>query len=92
MAKKKRQSLVERERNKEGGGTISKVQLFSCYAASLLIVILCVVEARKPETQASGNPAMYYCLAALGVAFSIFITVRNNSAKKNPTPTGKRLK
>lgn len=92
MAKKTRQNLVEREKNKKGDGTISKVQLWSCYAASALIVVLCVLEALKPETQASGNPVLYYFLAALGVAYSVFITVRNNSAKKADSPKGRRLK
>ena len=46
MAKKTRQNLVEREKNKKGDGTISKVQLWSCYAASALIVVLCVLDAR----------------------------------------------
>ena len=91
MAKQKRQNLVEREKNKKGN-TISKMQLYSCYAASALIVVLCVVEALKPETQAAGNPAMYYFLAVLGVVFSIFITVRNNSAGQKSAPAGKRLK
>jgi len=91
MAKKKRQTMMEREQNRRTG-TVSKMQLLSCYAASALIVILCVVEALKPETQASGSPGMYYALAALGVAFSVFITVRNNAAKKQDTPRGNRLK
>ena len=92
MAKKKRQNLVEREQNRKGDGTISRLQLYSCYGASLLIVILCVTEALKPETQASGNPSMYYLLAALGVGYSVYITLRNNASKKKPAPTGKRLK
>ena len=91
MAKQKRQNLVEREKNKKGN-TISKMQLYSCYAASALIVVLCVMEALKPETQASGSPAMYYFLAVLGVVFSVFITVRNKGAEKKSVPTGKRLK
>jgi predicted membrane chloride channel (bestrophin family) len=91
MAKQKRQNLIEREKNKKVG-SISKLQLYSCYAASLLIVVLCIVEALKPETQASGNATTYYFLAVLGVAFSIYITVRNNAAKKKDVPTGKRLK
>lgn len=92
MGKQKRQNLVEREKSKKGSGTISKMQLLSCYAASALIVVLCVVEALKPETQTSGNPAMYYFLAVLGVVFSVFITVRNNSAEKKSAPSGNRLK
>lgn len=92
MAKQKRQNLVEREKNRKGNGTISKMQLYSCYAASALIAILCIVEALKPETQANGNPSMYYFLAVLGVAFSVFITVRNNGAKKKSVPSGRRLK
>lgn len=92
MAKKKKQSFVEREQSRKGKGTISRLQLFSCYGASLLIVVLCLMEAWKPETQATGDPAMYYFLAALGVGFSIFITVRNNAAKKEPAAPGRRLK
>ena len=67
MEKKTSQNLVEREKNKKGDGTISKVQLWTCYAASAVIVILCVPEARKSETQASGKAALYCFLAALRV-------------------------
>ena len=91
MAKQKRQNLIEREKNKKTG-SISKLQLYSCYAASALIVVLCIVEALKPETQTSGNPSTYYFLAIVGIAFSVFITVRNNAAKKKDVPTGRRLK
>lgn len=91
MAKKTRESLMQREKNRRGDGTISKVQLFSCYGASALIVILCIVEALKPETQASGNPAVYYLLAVLGVVFSVIITVRDRNARKSAQPKGKRL-
>ena len=87
----KRQNIVERESSKKGNGTISKAQLISCYAASALIVILCVVEARKPETVADGNAVFYYLLAALGIAFSVYITIRNRNAKKKPAD-GPRLK
>ena len=87
----KRQNVIEREKNKKGNGTISKPQLLSCYAASALIVILGVAEAMKPETAANGNPGLYYLLAVLGVAFSVFITIRNKGAKKKQTG-GPRLK
>lgn len=89
MAKQKRQHLMEQEKKRKGDRTISGVQLVSCYIASAAIVVLCVMEAMKPET---ANPPMYYLLAVLGVAFSVFITVRNNSLKKNSLPSGKRLK
>ena len=92
MAKKDRQNLIEREKNKKGDGTISKVQLYSCYGASALIVILCLMEALRPETQTNGNPAMYYLLAALGVGYSVFITFRNRSAKNKKVSSGPRLK
>lgn len=91
MAKKTRESLMQREKNRRGDGTISKTQLLSCYAASALIVVLCIVEALKPETQTSGDPAMYYLLAVLGVAFSVIITVRDRNARKSDQPKGKRL-
>lgn len=92
MAKQKRQNLMEREKSRKGDGTISKVQLISCYAASALIAVLCVMEALKPETQSSGNPSMYYFLAVLGVGFSVYITIRNNGAKKAPKNQAPRLK
>ena len=91
MAKKTRESLIQREKNRRGDGTSSKTQLFSCYGASALIVILYIVEALKPETQTSGNPGMYYLLAVLGVVFSVIITVRDRNARKSPQPKGKRL-
>lgn len=87
----KRQNLVEREKNRKGNGTISRAQLISCYAASALIVVLCVAEAMKPETAVNENPILYYLLAILGAAFSVFITVRNKSAKKKQKD-GPRLK
>lgn len=91
MAKKKKQNLMEREKNRKGDGTISRTQLLSCYVASALIAVLCVWEALKPETQASGDPVMYYVLAVLGVAYSVFITIRNHNAKKK-AQGGNRLK
>lgn len=93
MAKKTKQSIMEREKNKKGDGTISNVQLWSCYIVSAIIVVLCVVEALKPETQAAGDAPLYYGLAILGAAYSVFITIRNNSAKKKKSegPKGKRL-
>ena len=92
MAKKQKQNPMERQKNKKGDGTISKVQLLSCYAASAIIAVLCIWEALKPETQASGDPIMYYVLAVLGVAYSVLITVRNNNAKQKSESKGKRLK
>ena len=93
MAKKTKQSIMEREKNKKGDGTISNVQLWSCYIVSAIIVVPCILEALKPETQASGDAPLYYGLAILGAAYSVFITIRNNSAKKKKSegPKGKRL-
>lgn len=92
MAKQKRQTLIERERNKKGNGTISKTQLISCYVVSALIAVLCVVEALKPQTRAEGDDVLYYFLAVLGVAFSVLITVRNKKAKKTADFKAPRLK
>ena len=86
----KHQNVIQRERNRKGNGTLSAAQLISCYIASALIVILCVMEATKPETAAEGSPALYYLLAVLGIAFSVFITVRSKGAKKKPV-SGPRL-
>jgi hypothetical protein len=91
MAKKKRQNLMEREKNKKGDGTITRTQLLSCYVSSLIIVVLCVWEGLKPETRENGDPTMYFILAALGVVYSVIITKRNNDAKKK-AQGGNRLK
>lgn len=92
MASSKGQNVIQREKNKKGNGTITKVQLISCYAVSALIVVLCIIEAMKPETIAQENQVMYYILAVVGVAFSVGITIRNNKAKKSAQYTGPRLK
>lgn len=52
MAKQKRKNLVEREKSRKGNGTISGLQLVSCYVASGLIVVLCLVEANSPQVRA----------------------------------------
>ncbi len=62
-------------------GEISTARLISCYAASLLICILCVREALKPDT-AGDSAAIYLTLAAVGVLFSVFITVYSRKAAK----------
>lgn len=92
MAKQKRKNLVEREKSRKGNGTISGVQLASCYVASALIVVLCLVEAANPQVQAEGDPALYYVLAVLGIAFSLWITLKNSRAKKAADPGYPRLK
>ncbi len=91
MAKKQKQNPYERQKNKKGDGTITRTQLLSCYASSLIIVVLCVWEGLKPETQENGDPTMYFILAALGVAYSVLITIRNHNAKQK-AQGGKRLK
>lgn len=92
MAKQKRKNLVEREKSRKGNGTISGLQLASCYVASGLIVVLCLVEASSPQVQAEGDPALYYVLAALGIAFSLWITLKNSRAKKAADASHPRLK
>ena len=91
MAKQKRQNAYQRQQNRQNGN-ISKTQLYSCYVSSVVIAVLCVLEALKPETQASGSPAMYYSLAVLGVMSSVAITIRSKKAEKNSQPAGTRLK
>lgn len=92
MAKQKRKNLVEREKGRKGNGTISGIQLASCYAASGLIVVLCLVEASNPQVRAEGDPALYYGLAVLGILFSLWITLKNSRAKKDANTNHPRLK
>ena len=92
MAKKQRQNPYERQKNKKGDGTITRTQLLSCYASSLVIAVLCIWEALKPEMRGTGEATTYYVLATLGVVYSIIITKRNKDAKQKAEPQGKRLK
>lgn len=82
MAKAKKQSVIEREKNRKGKGTISNIQLISVYIAAALIVILCMIQAASPEEPA---PHMYYILAVLAVVYVVYITVRNHKAKNADT-------
>lgn len=90
MAKSKKQSVIEREKNRKGKGTLSTIQLVSVYIAAALIVILCMIQAAAPEEP---NPHMYVILAILAVAYVVYITVRDQKAKKAASgTTGPRLK
>lgn len=89
MAKKKQ---IENPHKKQGDGTISGGVLLSCYIASALIVLLCAMEAMKPETQAEGNVALYVVLAVIGVLFSVYITLRSRKNQREKEEKGIRLK
>lgn len=88
MAKKKQ---FDNPHKKQGDGTVSGTVLVSCYVASALIVLVCVLEALKPETQAAGDVPLYIGLAVAGVLFSVSITIRNRKAQKEKEK-GVRLK
>ena len=90
MAKAKKQSVMDREKNRKGKGTLSPVQLISVYIAAVLIVILCMIQASLPEEP---NPHMYIILALLAGVYVIYITIRDHKAKKAESHSnGPRLK
>ena len=90
MAKNKKQSVMDREKNRKGKGTLSPIQLVSVYIAAALIVILCMVQASLPEEP---NPHMYIILAILAVVYVLYITFRDRKAKQAESkPNGPRLK
>lgn len=88
MAKKR---PIENPHKKKNDGTISGGRLLSCYVASALIVLLCVMEALKPETQEAGDVGLYVLLAVLGVLFSVFITIRSRKNQREKEEKGVRL-
>ena len=93
MGKKNKPNAIQRQQEKKGDGTISKVQLYSCYASSLIIAVLCLWESQSPEVIAEGEQNLYYVLAVLGVLFSVYIAIRNKAAQaKKDQHAGPRLK
>ena len=57
--------------------------LFSCYLASLAIIIIAGLEALKRfHGTVSGSGTFYVVLAVLGLLFSVFITIMNNRNKR----------
>ena len=81
---------MDREKNRKGKGTLSRVQLISVYIAAVLIVILCMIQASLPEEP---NPHMYIILAVIAVVYAIYITIRDHKAKNAESHSnGPRLK
>ena len=62
---------------------ISRNVLISCYVASAAIAVIAVSEAQRHFAASNtGEGAFYIALAALGVLFSVFITLANKRSKK----------
>lgn len=82
---KQRSSLQagrQQKAKKEKPRTISTLQLVSCYAASVLIVVFSFLERSRRIQQGEGHANFYIVLAVLGVLFSAVITWRQIAAKK----------
>ncbi|MBQ9685362.1 MAG: hypothetical protein IJV41_02280 [Oscillospiraceae bacterium] len=67
---------------KKAGGVLSTPRLISCYAASLAIVVICIVLGRSPEVVEAGNSLLYVLLACAGAGFSVYITRQSLAAAK----------
>ena len=70
--------------------TISTLQLISCYAASILIVVFSFLERNRCIQQGEEHADFYIILAVLGVLFSAVITWRQIAAKKKQAKTDRK--
>ena len=63
--------------------TVSETVVFSCYIASVAILVIAILEAVKRFQQGSlWGGIVYTALAIVGVLFSVFITLWNRRNKK----------
>lgn len=67
---------------RKAGGTIFDGRLLSCYAASAVIVGLCLYEFFTGKDDIIGGGISYIFLAVVAIVLSVYITVRNRAAKK----------
>lgn len=83
MAKMKLSTGKQKQKDPPRIRTVSDTVVLSCYIASLVILVVAVIEAYKQFQL--GNlwvGIMYIALAIAGVLFSVFITLWNRRNKK----------
>lgn len=63
--------------------TVSETVVFSCYIASVAILVIAIIEAVKQFQQGNlWGGIVYTALAIVGVLFSVFITLWNRRNRK----------
>jgi len=83
MAKMKLSPAKQRQKDLPRIRTVSDTVVLSCYIASLVILVVAVIEAYKQFQLGNlWGGIMYVALAIAGVLFSVFITLWNRRNKK----------
>ena len=91
MSGKKNSRGVGTPGDRREPGRISLPVLLSCYAASILIIVICLQERASLVAEGSSDGLPYLVLAALGLAASVFITYRYFEAgNRGKSRTGKK--
>lgn len=83
MAKRKISTTKIKQKDPPRIQTVSDTVVFSCYIASLAILVIAVIEAYKQFQLGNlWGGIIYVALAITGILFSIFITLWNRRNKK----------
>jgi hypothetical protein len=83
MAKMKLSTGKQKQKDPPRIQSVSDTVVFSCYIASLAILVIAVIEAYKQFQLGNlWGGIMYIALAIAGVLFSVFITLWNRRNKK----------
>ena len=83
MAKMKFSTGKQKQKDPPRIQTVSDTVVFSCYIASLAILVIAVIEAYKQfQVDNLWGGIVYIALAIAGILFSIFITRWNRRNKK----------
>lgn len=91
MAKMKFSMGNQKQKDPPTLQTVSDTVVFSCYIASVAILVIAILEAVKRFQQGSlWGGIVYIVLAITGVLFSVFITLWNRRNKKLLKETKKK--
>lgn len=83
MAKRKISTTKIKQKDLPRIQTVSDTVVYSCYIASLAILVIAVIEAYKQfQLDNLWGGIIYIALAIVGILFSIFITLWNRRNKK----------
>lgn len=83
MAKMKISTGKQKQKDPPRIQTVSDTVVFSCYIASLAILVIAVIEAYKQFQLGNlWGGIIYIVLAIAGISFSIFITLWNRRNQK----------
>ncbi len=83
MAKMKFSMGTQKQKDPPPIQTVSEMVVFSCYIASVAILVIAVIEAVKRFQLGNlWGGLIYIALAIVGILFSVFITLWNRRNKK----------